>query len=270
MRTDRHPRGPLAAIALVALAACGGEVLVAIPDVEVQGAAIDGSEDPREPEPVAASGDSPAPDSGADSAVPTDPTEEGGPEGSDDEAAEETAADVTMGAGEEVAAGPEPTTEEPAARPERQSKWVDHEGTIDLTWADLSLIDYDVDAMLDYMLFPEEYEGEDTSFLELPADLEILDGKEVSIVGYMIPGEIIKGNVRDFMLVRDLMGCCFGGAPMPDEWLDVTMDPDAEAEYRPYMPMRVTGVMTLGGEQDEAGFALGIYRMTGDDVQVED
>ena len=267
MRTDRYPLRPLAAIALMALAACGGEVLVAIPNLEVQGAAIDGSEDPREPEPVAATGSSPTPSRGADSEAPT---EEGAPEESIDGVVEEAAAEVTAGAAEAVAAGPESATEEPAPRPERQSKWVDHEGTIDLTWADLSLIDYDVDAMLDYMLFPEEYEGEDTSFLELPADLEILDGKEVSIVGYMIPGEIIKGNVRDFMLVRDLMGCCFGGAPMPDEWLDVTMDPDAEAEYRPYMPMRVTGVMTLGGEQDEAGFALGIYRMTGDDVQVED
>lgn len=144
------------------------------------------------------------------------------------------------------------------------------EGIVDVTYQDLSLIDYDVDAMLDYMLFPEEYEDEETADLEFPPEVKRLDGREVSIVGYMIPGEIDQGNVRDFMLVRDLMGCCFGGSPMPDEWVDVLMEEDAEAEYRPYMPMRVTGVLTLGGDQDEAGFALGIYRMKAVKAQLED
>ena len=112
--------------------------------------------------------------------------------------------------------------------------------------------------------------GDDDPALKFPKDILELDGQEISIVGYMIPGEMDQGNVLDFMLVRDLLGCCFGGSPMPDEWINVIMTEEAEAEYRPYMPMRVTGVLTLGGEQDEAGFALGVYQLKGTDVIVED
>jgi hypothetical protein len=124
--------------------------------------------------------------------------------------------------------------------------------------------------MLDHMLFPEEYDEEDAEYLAFPEELTRLTGREVSIVGYMIPGDMKQGEVQDFMLVRDLLGCCFGGTPMPDEWVDVVMAEGESAEYRPYLPMRVTGVLTLGGEQDEAGFAMGIYKMVATDVHVED
>lgn len=144
------------------------------------------------------------------------------------------------------------------------------EGLLAITFQDLSLVDYDVDAILDYMIYPDDYEGEDEEFLTLPSDITALDGREISIVGYMIPGEMEQGEVHDFMLVRDLLGCCFGGSPMPDEWLDVQMIEGESAEYRPYLPMRVQGVLTLGGEQDEAGFAMGIFRLQGSEVQVED
>jgi hypothetical protein len=237
-------------LALV-LAACGGEEPAVVPEIEVQGAAIDGSED-SQPEPV-------VPD-GTDLTVLALGSEEDASEkgdvGTEPEAGEGADSGLDEGAAGDV---------EESAIDEEES-----DGLISLTYQDLSLIDYDVDAMLDYMLFPEEYEGEDTSFLELPADLRALDGKQISIVGYMIPGEIQRGDVRDFMLVRDLMGCCFGGTPMADEWLDVTMDEEAEAEYRPYLPMRVTGILTLGGDQDEAGFALGIFRLQASEVEVED
>jgi hypothetical protein len=144
------------------------------------------------------------------------------------------------------------------------------EGPLAITYQDLSLVDYDVDAMLDHMLFPEEYDEEDAEYLAFPEELTRLTGREVSIVGYMIPGDMKQGEVQDFMLVRDLLGCCFGGTPMPDEWVDVVMAEGESAEYRPYLPMRVTGVLTLGGEQDEAGFAMGIYKMVATDVHVED
>lgn len=143
-------------------------------------------------------------------------------------------------------------------------------GPLRLTYQDLSLVDYDVDAMLDCMLFPEAYDDEDRQHLAFPDELTRLMGREVSIVGYMIPGDLDQGEVKDFMLVRDLLGCCFGGTPMPDEWIDVVMEPGESAEYRPYLPMRVTGEMSLGGEQDEAGFAMGIYKLRASDVQVEE
>ena len=72
------------------------------------------------------------------------------------------------------------------------------------------------------------------------------------------------------MVVRDLVWCWFGGAPRPDEWVDVVVGEGTKAEYRAYMPMRVTGKRTLGGEQDEAGFALGVYRISATAVTAED
>jgi hypothetical protein len=220
------------------LAACGEEQAAVVVDtLPVQGALIDGSDDVLA-EPIEV--EQPVEVSGLPATAPPDVLAES--------VEEAVVAEVLE---------PEPEVEEP-------------DGPLDITYQDLSLIDFDVDAILDYMLFPDEYEGEDKQYLELPADILRLDGRELSITGYMIPGEMDRGNVRDFMLVRDLMGCCFGGAPMPDEWLDVVMEEDVEAAYRPYMPMRVTGIMTLGGEQDEAGFAMGIYRLKATSVEVED
>ena len=157
----------------------------------------------------------------------------------------------------------------PEAEPAKEQD-ADEKGPFAIAYRDLTLVDYDVDAMLDYMLFPEEYEGEEIQDLQFPPAIKKLDGKVVSLVGYMIPGEMEQGNVLDFMLVRDLLGCCFGGTPMPDEWVDVVMEEGAQAAYRPYMPTRVTGVLTLGGDQDEAGFALGVYKLKGTQVTVED
>lgn len=146
----------------------------------------------------------------------------------------------------------------------------DASGPLEISYQDLSLVDYDVDAMLDCMLFPDEYDEDDREYLAWPDSITRLMGREVSIVGYMIPGEMEQGEVRDFMLVRDLLGCCFGGTPMPDEWVDVVMAEGEVAEYRPYVPMRVTGELRLEGEQDEAGFAMGIFRMRATKVEVEE
>ena len=147
---------------------------------------------------------------------------------------------------------------------------VDASGALRISYRDLSLAGFDLDTMLDYLLFPEEFEGEEIPELVLPERVTQLAGREVSIVGYMIPGETEGGKVRDFMLVRDLASCCFGGSPMPDEWIDVVMAPGEIAEYRPYLPMRTRGVLRLGGEQDEVGFAVGIYRLEAESVVVEE
>ena len=142
------------------------------------------------------------------------------------------------------------------------------EGPAEVSFWDLSLYELDVEAMLDALLNPEEYDEEEHEELAFPEEIATLNGGEVSIKGYMIPGKMERGNVRDFMLVRDLLGCCFGGAPLPDEWVDVVMHEDADAEYYQYIPVRVTGTFSLGGKQDKAGFARGVYKMQA--IQVDE
>lgn len=143
------------------------------------------------------------------------------------------------------------------------------EGPLDITFWELSLEEMDADAMLDVFLFPEEWSEEEQEELSFPPDIVDLVGREIALEGYVIPGEIVKGNLRDFMLVRDLQACCFGGAPRADEWIDVVMDEDSSAEYHRYLPVVVTGTFGLGGQQDSTGKALGMFKMAGTSLAAE-
>lgn len=134
-----------------------------------------------------------------------------------------------------------------------------------ISFKDLSLEGEDVDTLLDYMLFPEDFpEGESYSF---PERLKRFDGLRVTLKGYMIPTEWEEQSVTGFMLVRDLQACCFGGMPMPDEWVNVAMLDGEQAEYFQYLPVLVTGKLSLGGEQDDMGFALGVFQIAGEAVE---
>ena len=144
------------------------------------------------------------------------------------------------------------------------------EGPLELTFWELALEELDADAMLDAFLFPEEWSDEEREELAFPPDLLDLVGREITLEGYIIPGEVLDGNLRDFMLVRDLQACCFGGAPRPDEWIDVVMDKQSSAKYHRYLPVLVTGTFSLGGEQDSTGKALGVFKLAGKSLSAED
>ena len=75
-------------------------------------------------------------------------------------------------------------------------------------------------------------------------------------------------KVPEFMLVRDLLGCCFGGAPQPDEWMEVVMEGEG-ADYFPYIPVLVTGTLSVEGIEDEAGYAAGCFVLSGTSVTKE-
>ena len=217
------------------LVACGDEPAKPdLPPVPIQGVAIDGSEDSPKEEPA--------------------PLELTG-----------VAGDGSEGSAEEEPVWFEPEPTEPSALPP-----LNPDGPTEISFWDLSLYELDVDAMLDAMLHPEEYTEEEREELAFPEEIARYDDREVVVTGYMIPGEMIVGNVRDFMMVRDLLGCCFGAQPMPDEWIDVVMHPDSDARYYQYVPIRVTGTLTLGGEQDKAGFARGVYKLEATLVQEPD
>jgi len=103
-----------------------------------------------------------------------------------------------------------------------------------------------------------------------PASIAALDGKDVTLVGYMIPVEWDDAEVLEFMLVRDLLACCFGGAPQADEWVKVRMAPKKGARYFPYVPVVVEGRLQIEGMADANGYAVGCYRMTATKVRRED
>jgi len=105
---------------------------------------------------------------------------------------------------------------------------------------------------------------------EFPASIRALDGKDVALGGYMIPVEWNDAEVLEFMLVRDLLACCFGGAPQPDEWVQVRMEKGKGAHYYPFLPVIVHGRLKISGMADAAGYAVGCYSMAGTKVEREE
>lgn len=139
------------------------------------------------------------------------------------------------------------------------------EGVTPISWMDLSMQDLPMEDLLDALLYPEEYgEGE----FEFPERIRRHDGERIAIVGYMIPLVWEETAVPEFMLVRDLLGCCFGGSPQPDEWISVVME-DEGAEYYPYIPVVVIGTLKIEGIEDEAGYAAGCFHVSGESVEKE-
>jgi hypothetical protein len=127
-----------------------------------------------------------------------------------------------------------------------------------VSWQDLSLREL-YGRQLRAILSPEDL-GE-TEAAEFPARIRAFDGKKIALLGFMVPLEWDGDDVPELMLVRDLMSCCFGGVPMPDEWMHVRMVGKAKAEYFPYVPVLVTGTLRLGGFRDEAGYTVGCYQL---------
>jgi hypothetical protein len=82
----------------------------------------------------------------------------------------------------------------------------------------------------------------------------------------MIPIEVEKGKVQSFILSRTLSGCCFGDMPNIQEWVDVKMMPDHDADYVPYAPVLVIGRISVGEQVDEYGITS-LYRMAAESVE---
>ncbi|MEM1447758.1 MAG: DUF3299 domain-containing protein [Planctomycetota bacterium] len=141
-------------------------------------------------------------------------------------------------------------------------------GTIEglVTFGDLSLVGVDLDALLDYLYKPETEKAKSFKF---PEKVAAQAGEGKALVGYMIPLEYNPrtDDITIFMLVRDLMSCCFGGIPRPDEWIYVEMRNDNVARLFPYVPVVVKGELVVGRLEDEYGFATGVYTVRADSVE---
>ena len=141
----------------------------------------------------------------------------------------------------------------------------DEDGHWIIDFGDLSLEEKDKEMLLDALVYPEEYEDEDVTF---PDRIRALDGEKVALTGYMIATEWEDSKVKSFMLVRDLMACCFGGNPEADEWVDVLMV-EGGCDYIEYIPVVTRGVFQIQGVADEAGYATGAFQMEATDVKEE-
>lgn len=143
----------------------------------------------------------------------------------------------------------------------------DGDGYWIISYSDLSLTDVDKDTLLDALVYPEEYEDADEE-IQFPDRIRSLDGQKVALTGYMIALKWNKNKLEHFMLVRDLKSCCFGQQPEADEWVDVPMKGEG-ANYIQYVPVVTRGVFRLAGSSDPAGYAVGAYKIEGEDAREE-
>ena len=100
---------------------------------------------------------------------------------------------------------------------------------------------------------------------QIPAPIHALNGKKVSIQGFMMPIKLDKGSVKEFMIVRDQSICCWRQFPRMNEWVSVRMADDQTTKYIPDQPVTVFGTLQVG-EETVKGEVLSIYRLDANDV----
>jgi hypothetical protein len=109
---------------------------------------------------------------------------------------------------------------------------------------------------------PQPSEGDK----QIPERIKKLNEQPVAVTGFMLPVKMDGGLVKEFLLVRDPMLCCYGMMPKINEWVVVKMN---GAGVKPLMDVPITFAGKLKvGEMFENGYLTGIYLLEGE-KQVE-
>ncbi len=98
----------------------------------------------------------------------------------------------------------------------------------------------------------------------LPDSIEALAGKPMRIRGFMLPASQQRG-IKQFVLVRDNMECCFGPGAALFDCILVDMNQGGTAEYT-IRPVAVTGTFDIQ-EIVADGRHLAIYHIVGENVK---
>ena len=99
---------------------------------------------------------------------------------------------------------------------------------------------------------------------EISANIKALNGRKVSVQGYIKPLKQDDSGVRDFLLMRNHALCCQTNIPQINEWVHVRMT----GRSIPFIHERqftVRGVLQVGESLGE-GNVVSIYRLTGDEI----
>ncbi|MEK7466842.1 MAG: DUF3299 domain-containing protein [Planctomycetota bacterium] len=120
---------------------------------------------------------------------------------------------------------------------------------------------YSTLASFTYVIPQKRKEGDTTKRPEqVPETIRALNGRQVCVVGYMLPTVWDEDRITEFLLMRNIPQCCFGLAPAVNEWIVVTMDEEAGAPEHKLTPTAVEGVLEVG-ELEVDGWVQSVYRM---------
>lgn len=120
-----------------------------------------------------------------------------------------------------------------------------------------------VETTFDDIKFPME-KTDDFAESMLTDRVQDLFGKRIRIRGYMFPTHLRKG-IKQFVLVRDNMECCFGPGAALFDCILVSMVDGATAEFS-IRPIAVEGEFRLEILPGPDGRPLAIYQMAGEAV----
>lgn len=96
----------------------------------------------------------------------------------------------------------------------------------------------------------------------LTPEIEALDGKRISIQGYMLPSFQDEG-IKNFVLVRDNKECCYGPGAALFDCTIVRMQGDATAKFS-IRPMTVEGIFRIDEYKGPDGAHLAVFRIDGE------
>lgn len=97
---------------------------------------------------------------------------------------------------------------------------------------------------------------------QIPDRIKAYDQQKVAVTGFMLPVKMDGGLVKEFLLVKDPMLCCYGVMPKVTEWVVVKMTGPG---VKPLMDTPITFLGKLRvGEIMENGYLTGIYLLEGE------
>jgi hypothetical protein len=138
-----------------------------------------------------------------------------------------------------------------------------------LTWDQLASFDYTPpaapaqgsgDAAKDAKAYTE------AARKQVPPEIWELEGKLLSVEGFMIPLEYEGEGVKSFLVSRHAMGCCFGVTPRPHEMVECTLAGGKTTPYVGFLSVVATGVFHVRLPSGPQVMLTGIYTM--DDPKV--
>jgi hypothetical protein len=101
----------------------------------------------------------------------------------------------------------------------------------------------------------------------IPESIRSLDGREVSLTGFMLPIRIKNRMVTEFMLLRTQNTCCFGIPPELHEVVEV-LKVDNPTKVLMDTPVTVVGRLHVR-ERWEGTFLCSIYQMDAEQVTAD-
>lgn len=102
----------------------------------------------------------------------------------------------------------------------------------------------------------------------IPPAVKALNGKMVSLEGFMLPLDLTPEGVSVFMLNASLDLCYFGAPVRMNEWVLVKMKPGTRAKFT-HLSTTVKGRFEVG-EELKNGRVTSLYRLVADVAEVED